>query len=209
MYACIVESNILYPLFFSSFFVESLEVFFSEHEGVGEVFFPYDFVCCEFLGFSLEEDSSLEEEVGPVGDGEGLLHVVVGYQYADVAVLEPPYNMLDILYGNRVNTSERLVEHYELRVYGQATRNLCTAALATGELVTLVLANLVQTELGKQTLKPLLTLLLVEVGHFKYRHDIVLYSHLAEHARLLRQIANTGTVALEPFAFANIYFWSL
>ena len=104
--------------------------------------------------------------------------------------------MLDILYGNRVNTGERLVEHYELRVYGQATRNLCTAALATRELVTLVLADLVQTELGKQALKPLLALLLVEVGHFKYRHDIVLYCHLAEHARLLRQIANTGTGTL-------------
>ena len=75
-------------------------------------------------------------------------------------------------------------------------RAISTAALATGELVALVLANLVQTELGKQTLKPLLALLLVEIGHFKYRHDIVLYSHLAEHARLLRQIANTGTGTL-------------
>ena len=152
MYACIVESNNLYPLFFSSFFVESLEVFFSEHEGVGEVFFPYDFVCCEFLGFSLEEDSSREEEVGPVGDGEGLLHVVVCDEDADVAVFEFPDYVLYVLYGDGVDARERFVEHDELGVDGEAARYLGAASLAPGELVALVLPYLAETELGNEAI---------------------------------------------------------
>ena len=57
---------------------------------VAQVVFAYDGVGRNFLGQSLEENFTLEEKVGPVGDGEGFLHVVVSDKDADVAVFQSP-----------------------------------------------------------------------------------------------------------------------
>ncbi len=72
-----------------------------------------------------------KQKVCAVGDAERFLHIVVSDENADVAILEFPNDVLNVLYRNRVNASERLVEHYELWVDGKASRNLASATLAT------------------------------------------------------------------------------
>ena len=56
---------------------------------------------------------------------------MVGDEDADVLALEAIDDALDILHRNGIHTGKRLVEHDKVRVDGQATRNLGTAALAT------------------------------------------------------------------------------
>ncbi len=124
------------------------------------------------------------------------MHVVVSDEDADVAVLKAPHDVLHLLHRYRVDTGERLVKHDELWVDGQTARDLGTAALTTGELVSLVLSHLVEAELGKQALKLLVLLLTAEVRHLKDGEDVVLHAHGAEHARLLREVAHTVAGAL-------------
>ena len=115
---------------------------------------------------------------------------MVGNQDADVAVLQTPHDVLDILYGDGVYAGKGLIEHDKLGVDGQASGYLRAAALASRELVALVAAHLAQTELLDQALQLLQLLLVGEAGHLQHRHDVVLHTHLAKHAGLLRQVAD-------------------
>ena len=115
---------------------------------------------------------------------------MVGDENADVLVLQLPDNLLNIFHGNGIYTGKRLVEHDELGVDGQTAGNLRTAALTTRKLVTLVLAHLLEAELGNQTFQ--LVLLIIErfVGHLEHGSDVVLHAHLTEDRCLLCQIAD-------------------
>ena len=53
----------------------------------------------------------------------------------DIAILQLPYNMLNIFYRNRVNTSKWLIEHDKLWVNSQATGNLCTLSIFYYEII--------------------------------------------------------------------------
>ena len=133
------------------------------------------------------------------------MHVVVGNQDTDIPVFQVPDDVLDVFNGNRVNASERFVEHDKLRIDSQAAGNLCTTALTTRQLVTIVLAHLVQTELCQQFLQLVLALFLVQfLAHLQYRHDIVFDTHLAEDGCLLRQVADAGTSTLIYWIGGNL-----
>ncbi len=80
---------------------------------------------------ALKQDFALEKQVGPVGDAERLLHVVVCNENANVFILQPPYDVLNIFHSNRVDTGKRLVEHDEFGVNGQASGNLRTATFTS------------------------------------------------------------------------------
>lgn len=133
--------------------VDKLEVFLSENEAVTEVFLPYNLILGKLFRRTTEQYAALEQQICTVGDAQGLLHVVVGYKDADVAVFKLPHNVLNVLNGNRVYAGKGLVEHDKLRIDGQTARNLSTAALTSRKLVTLVLAHLVQAELAYEALQ--------------------------------------------------------
>ena len=63
---------------------------------------------------------------------------MVGDEDADIFVAKLSYDALDILHCNRVDTSERLVKHNELRVNSQTASDLSTTALTTREAITCV-----------------------------------------------------------------------
>ena len=100
--------------------------------------------------------------------------------------------MLNVLYGDRVDAGEGLIEHHKLRVDGQTAGNLAAAALTTGQTVALVLAHLRQSELADERLQLVELLLMREFRHLQHRHDVVFHAELAEYARLLRQVADAG-----------------
>ena len=172
--------------------VFSLKILLMQHEVLSEILFAHDRVGGQLLGIALKEDAALEEKVSAVGDVERLVDIVVGDEDTDVAVFQFPDNLLDVAHGNRVDAGERLVEHDELRADGQTAGNLRPSALTSRQLVALVLAHLLEAELGDEALQLLELLLAAEGRHFEHGHDIVLDAHLAEHAVLLGEIADAG-----------------
>ena len=63
---------------------------------------------------------------------------MVSDENTDILVAKLSYDALNILHSDRVDTSERLVKHDELRVNGQTAGDLSTTALTTREAVTCV-----------------------------------------------------------------------
>ena len=173
------------------------EVFLAQYEVAAEVLGAHDVVGGELLGRSLEEDASFEQQVCPVGYRQRFLNVMICDENPDVLVFQTPHDALDVFDGNRVDASEGLVEHDELRVDGEASGNLGTSALASRELVALVLAHLLEVELGDEALELLLLLLAADVlAHLQHGDDVVLDSHLTEDAGFLRQVADAFRRAL-------------
>ena len=103
----------------------------------------------QFLRGSALENRTLVQKVRPVYDCEGLSHVVVCDDNSDILVFELGDDILDILDSNRVHTGKRLIEQDEFRVYGKCACNLATAALSSGKLDSLALADLMKIELVK------------------------------------------------------------
>ena len=101
----------------------------------------------------MKEDATLKEEVGAVSDGKGLVDVMVGDEDADIAVLELPHDLLDILDGDGVDACEGLVEHDELGLDGQTAGNLRASALTARQLVAFVLAHFLEAELSDEALE--------------------------------------------------------
>ena len=123
---------------------------------------------------------------------------MVGDDDSDILVLEFGDDVLDILYSDRVDTCKRFIEKDELRVDGQGAGYFATAALTTGKLDTLALADLVEVELIKKVFQTLLPLLLSELlGHLHDGHDVVLNAHVTEYRCLLSEVSDTLLGSLE------------
>ena len=78
-----------------------------------EIYLTYHLVVRQVLCRTRLKNLSLVEEVCAVGDGEGLVDVVVGDDNANVLILERAYDILDILNGDGVYTRKWLVEKDE------------------------------------------------------------------------------------------------
>lgn len=183
----------LYPAFLFQFEVPAEVVL--AHYGVGS----------QLLGGAVEEYLALKEQIGAVGNHQGLVHIVVGDEDTDVLIFEPPHHVLNLLHGDGVNARKRLVQHHKLRLYGEATGYLRTAALATRQTVTEVLAHMRQVELRDELLQFLLLIVFAELGHLQDRLDVILYGHLAEDARFLRQVADTQLRAFVHRVVGDIF----
>ena len=139
----------------------------------------------------MEKDFTFKQQVRAVGDHQRLVHIMVGDEDTDILVFEPPYNILYLLHGDRIDTGKRLVQHHELRLDCQTPCNLGTPSLTSAQTVAKVFAHVRQVELFDQALQLLLLVFLAEFGQLQHRADIVFHGHFAEHTRLLWQIADT------------------
>ena len=63
-----------------------------------------------------------------VGDGEGLVDVMVGDEDPDVFLFQFEDNTLDVFHGDGVNASEGFVEEDELGIDGEGAGDLCPSA---------------------------------------------------------------------------------
>ena len=123
-----------------------------------------DFVVCrEGFRSAALEDGTFVEQVCSVDDRECLTYVVVCNDDSDILVFELCDDLLDILDGDRVDTGERFIKEDELRVDCKRAGDLAAAALTTGELDTLALADLMEIELIKKVFQTLLPFLLCEL----------------------------------------------
>ena len=73
----------------------------------------------------------------------------------DILVFEFSDDILDILNGDRVDSSERLIKKDELRIDREGTRNLATTTLTSRKLDTLALADFMQIELIQKVFQAL------------------------------------------------------
>ena len=65
-------------------------------EGIAEVGFPGDGVVGDLTRGPRDDDAALADDVGAIGDREGVAHVVVGDEDADAASLERGDGLLEV-----------------------------------------------------------------------------------------------------------------
>ena len=89
-------------------------------EVCSEILFLYNLIIGKLIWSTVKKDSALKQKICAVGNVKSFVHVMVGYQDANVTMFQMPYYILDFLNRNRVNARKRLVEHDELRLDGKA-----------------------------------------------------------------------------------------
>ena len=161
-----------------------------------QIYATHHLVCCKLLGCTGLEDFTLIEQVGAVGNGEGLIDIVVGDNYADILLLKGCHDALNILNGDRIHTRKRLVKEDKRRIDGNSSSNLCTATLTTRELITEAFAHFLQSELLDKFLKAMTLILLCVVCNLQHRADIILNAQATEDRCLLCEVAHTQLCTL-------------
>jgi hypothetical protein len=58
------------------------------------------------LGGAVFEEFAFEKEVGPIGDTQRFLYVVVGDENADIFLFEFGHDLLNVFHGDGVNTGK-------------------------------------------------------------------------------------------------------
>ena len=121
---------------------------------------------------------------------------MVGDKNTNIAVFQAPDDILYLFYLDRVDTGKRFIEHNKLWIVGKTTGNLRSTALTSRQLVTQVLANLLQIEIIDKAFQFLHLILAWLARHLQDRQDIILHTHLAKNAGFLWQITDSGTGTL-------------
>ncbi len=78
---------------------------------------------------ALHQDLAGIDDVGPVGQSEGLAHIVVGNEDADAAGGQTPNQPLNLDHRLGIDARERLVEQHVIRPAGERAGDLHAAAL--------------------------------------------------------------------------------
>ncbi len=138
----------------------------------------------------MAEDAALRDDVGAVGDAERFADVVVRDENSDATLLQVEDDLLKVEYGDGIDAAEGLVQQDEAGVDAEATRNLYTAALATGERIALCATDVAQIELFDELRGAVAALFPAETLCFQDGKDVLFHREFAEDAGFLRQIAD-------------------
>ena len=136
------------------------------------------------------EDAPLGDDVGAVGDAEGLADVVVGDQNADAAGLEVEDDLLQLEHGNGIDAAEGFVEEDKAGLDAKTAGNLDAAAFATGQRIAAGGADVAKVELVDKALGAGSAFAVAEGLGLKDGEDVFLDGELAEDGGLLRQVAD-------------------
>src|SRR3954471_18593772 len=120
------------------------------------------------------------DDVGAVGEGQRLAHVVVRDQHADAALGQVPDEVLDVADGDRVDAGEGLVEQHEGRIAGERPGDLAAAPLAARQGDRRRRAQPRNVELLEQRIELALALLAVRLDDLEHAPDVVLDVEAAE-----------------------------
>src|SRR5690606_17016124 len=148
-------------------------------------------------GLARRQHPPLAQNVRAVADFQRFPHVVVGDEHADAALLQMADQALDLDDGNGIDAGERFVEQDETRPARERARDLEAPALAAREAHAEAVAPLRDLQVAQQLLERGFALGAVQVGaRFEYRADVGGRRQVAEHRRLLRQVADAEAGAL-------------
>src|SRR5918999_3878683 len=79
------------------------------------------------------QDRTFVDDVSAIADTQRFTHVMIRNEDADAALLQEPYDALDVEHRDRVDTGERLVEQDEGRPRAKGARDLQPPSLAAGQ----------------------------------------------------------------------------
>src|SRR3954464_436034 len=116
---------------------------------------------------------------------------MVRYEHADAALLQEPYDALDVEHGDRVDPGERLVQQDEGRARAERSSDLEAPALAAGERDRRMLAQMSDVEILQQLGKTLFDLGRRQALQLENGLHVLLHREPAEHRVLLRQIRDS------------------
>ena len=106
------------------------KTFFLERESLAEIKTSDVGVIDQLARGSTLEDLSLRHYVGAVGDAKGFPDIMVGYQDADALVFQIKDQIPNVVYRERIDASERLIEQYEPGFGRKTSGDLHTSAFA-------------------------------------------------------------------------------
>src|SRR5579885_355737 len=141
-------------------------------------------------GTALDQDLAGVDYVGAVDDRKRLLHVVIGHQDADTALLQIRDDALNLDDGDRIDSRKGFVEAKKQRIEHQRARNFDLAPLAPRKHARGRLGQARDPQFVEQRLQATLAFLLGQGQRLEHRQQILLDGQLAEDRRLLRQVAD-------------------
>src|SRR5262245_5350412 len=109
-------------------------------------------VCGQCVGGAAVKDPPVVNDVGPVGDPEGLAHVVVGDEHPDAAIFEMEDDFLDVGYCDGIDAGKRFVQQQKLRGNDQGPGNLHPPPFAPRQRVSGSGGQRSEVQLGQQLL---------------------------------------------------------
>ncbi len=153
---------------------------------------------------ALHQDLAGIDDIGAIGQGEGLAHIVVGDQNADAPAGQPPHQLLDFHDRLGIDARERLVEQHVIRPRGERPRDLDTAALAAGERDRWGLAPRGNFEFVEQRIELGLAPAPIGLHDFQHSANVVLHVEAAKDRCLLGQVADAEPCALIHWEVGDI-----
>ena len=98
------------------------KVLAAKHKTVTQILFAYNLILGKFFGRTLKQDFSFKQQISTVGDAQGFLHIVVGYQNTDIPVFQLPDNLLNIFHRNRVYSAMTALPDWQKVINGILSR---------------------------------------------------------------------------------------
>ena len=91
--------------------INSMVTYSSKDSAVNDISRRYTYL----FGDAVVQYRTLVKQIGPVGDTERLVDIVVGNQNTQALILrQTSYIFLNIPYRNRINTCKRLIKQYQI-----------------------------------------------------------------------------------------------
>ncbi len=152
------------------------------------------FVADDLFGPPGCQDDAFVDDVRVIANAQCLAHVMVGHQHPDTALLQEPYDALNLEYCDRIDAGKGFVEQDETRTRRQCARNLNPPALAARQRQRSVGPQMRNLQVGQQPIQPLRDLRLAQRPlvfidlQLEHRANVFLGRQLAENRRFLRQI---------------------
>gem|GEM_PF-27667 len=147
------------------------------------------------FGRALRHNHTIRQNVAAVGNTQRRAHIMIRDQYADTALSQREHNLLQLLDGLWVDTSEGFVEQQEGRLKREGTGNLDAAPLTSRQLISALMAQVQNVKLLHQAFSTGAPFRPKYPVHFQHQMEILLHGQRAEYGRLLREVADAQSGA--------------
>src|ERR1043165_8735133 len=144
----------------------------------------------KLLRMARVEHRAFIDNVRAIADAERFPDVMVCYEHADAALLEEPYDALDVEHRDRVDAGEGLVEQDERRTRAERARDLQPAPLAPRQRDRGVLAQVRDVQVLQQLHQARLDVGLRQALQLEDRLHVLLHREASKHRGLLRQVGD-------------------
>ena len=150
----------------------------------------------DFFGAAGNEDLSVADDVGTVGDGECFAFAVIGKEDRDAAIAKSADDVLDTVNGDGVDAGEGFVKQDDFRVAGESAGNFKAATFTAGERAGTLGAFFVEAEFAEELAGAFDGLLAGEFLEFEDSEKVLFDGEFGEYRRILGQVTKSVPGAL-------------